>query len=621
MSETDNTPAEGQGATANPSPDGADATGGEASGYRVLARKYRPRTFEDLIGQDAMVRTLANAFRAGRIAQAYMLTGVRGVGKTTTARLIARALNYTGGDDRPSVEMDGFGEHCEAILESRHPDVIEMDAASRTGVEDIRELIEGVRYRPIAARYKVYIIDEVHMLSKAAFNALLKTLEEPPEHVKFIFATTEIRKVPVTVLSRCQRFDLRRLDAELLIAHFRKVSAAENVEADDEALKLIARAAEGSVRDGLSLLDQAIAYGGAHIEAAAVRDMLGLADRGRIVDLFEAVLRGEAADALGHLKALYDYGADPASVLADMAELTHWITRLKVVPGAADDVTRTEVERTRGVAIAGEINMPALTRAWQMLLKGLGEVNYASNPMAAAEMVLIRMAYAAELPTPDEIIRRMGDGPGAAAGTGAPQGTGGGQVAAMARPAPAAPAQAAPQDGPTAHAGGPAPAAAAATAPEAGETAAPASARTRFATFAEIVSYVGRKRDIRLKTALERHVRPVRVAPGTIEIALEPDAPQGLSNELARKLEQWTGERWGVAISNEPGEKPLAEQERDRRDSLFREARESTVVQAVLGRFPGAEIVDVREFGGLEPPDDDPDAGELDDGTEGPDEE
>src|SRR3954470_22194678 len=387
--------------------------------YTVLARKYRPRTFEDLIGQEAMVRTLTNAFATGRIAHAFMLTGVRGVGKTTTARLLARALNYESDTvHQPSVDLSVEGRHCRAIIEGRHMDVLEMDAASRTKVDEMRELLDGVRYAPVEARYKVYIIDEVHMLSTAAFNALLKTLEEPPPHAKFIFATTEIRKVPVTVLSRCQRFDLRRVDAAVLVKHLSGIAEKEAIKVEPEALALIARASEGSVRDSLSLFDQAIAHAAGAVRAEDVRQMLGLADRTRTIDLFEAVMKGDAAAALKELREQYDTGADPAVALADLAEFTHFVTRLKVVPSVADDVSIAEVERTRGRGFAERLSLRVLSRAWQMLLKGISEVEAAGRPLAAAEMVLVRMGYAADLPTPDEVIRSLAGGEGGSAGGG-----------------------------------------------------------------------------------------------------------------------------------------------------------------------------------------------------------
>uniref|UniRef100_UPI00083125A3 DNA polymerase III subunit gamma/tau n=1 Tax=Methylobacterium sp. CCH5-D2 TaxID=1768765 RepID=UPI00083125A3 len=390
---------------------GFPAAPAAAAPYRVLARKYRPQNFDDLIGQGAMVRTLGNAFAAGRIPQAWMLTGVRGVGKTTTARILARGLNYLRAgvpDTGPTVTMPELGQHCQAIMESRHMDVLEMDAASHTGIDDVRGIIDGIRYAPVSARYKVYIVDEVHMLSEKAFNAFLKTLEEPPPHAKFVFATTEIRKVPVTILSRCQRFDLRRVEADVLSAHLRKICAAEGVAVEDEALAALVRAAEGSVRDALSLLDQAIAHGAGTVSAASVRDMLGLADRGRIVDLFEAAMRGDVPASFAELRGQYDSGADPAVVLSDLAGFTHLVTRLKLVPeAAAADPTLSEVERTRGAAFAERLSVRALSRAWQILLKALPEVQAAPRPLAAAEMALVRLAYAADLPTPDEALRQL----------------------------------------------------------------------------------------------------------------------------------------------------------------------------------------------------------------------
>lgn len=549
--------------------------------YRVLARKYRPHTFEDLIGQDPVVQTLSNAFEADRIAQAYMLTGVRGVGKTTTARLIARALNYSKGegDDGPSIDMSELGVHCQAILESRHVDVIEMDAASRTGIEDVREIIESVRYKPVSARYKIYIIDEVHMLSRQAFNALLKTLEEPPEHVKFIFATTEIRKVPVTVLSRCQRFDLRRLDADLLVKHFAKISGLENVKAEDEALALIARASEGSVRDGLSLLDQAIAFGGDEVKADDLREMLGLVDRARIIDLFECLMKGDAAGALSELKEHHDRGADPVTVLSDLAELVHWITRLKIVPGAETDATHSQTERERGKAFADTLSMPILTRAWQMLLKGIPEVNLAANPASAADMVLIRLAYVAELPTPEAVVKKAAE----AAKSGAPIP----QQAPQSAPVTSiTEARATTQTMPASDPG-----------PMSPEPPPP----TGLSTFEDIVKLAGERRDIKLKTELEGNVRLVSCSPGRLEIALQPGAPPGLPNELTRKLEQWTYQRWIVSVSSEAGQDTISDQKQAKRQSLFREARETESVKAVLEAFPGAEIVDVRDLGELTP--------------------
>uniref|UniRef100_UPI00140DE058 DNA polymerase III subunit gamma/tau n=1 Tax=Methylosinus sp. RM1 TaxID=2583817 RepID=UPI00140DE058 len=388
--------------------------------YRVLARKYRPSGFSDLIGQEPMVRTLENAFELNRIHQAYLLTGVRGVGKTTTARILARAFNYElpaqdgrAAVDRPTIHMDALGAHCQAIIDSRHPDVLEMDAASHTGIDDIREIIENARYRPVMARVKVYIIDEVHMLSKAAFNGLLKTLEEPPEHVKFIFATTEIDKVPVTVRSRCQRFDLRRIDAGLLAAHLRKICDLESVTIEDEALAMVARAAEGSARDALSLLDQAIAHGAASGGAIAAQDlrlMLGVADKSRVIDLFEAAMKGEIAAAIALLQEQYDGGADPAQVLLELAEFTHLVTRLKLAPDAAQSNALTEEERRRGGDAAGTLSISVLTRAWQILMKGVDELRSSPRPLASADMVLVRLTHAAEMPSPEEALRKLGFG-------------------------------------------------------------------------------------------------------------------------------------------------------------------------------------------------------------------
>ena len=407
-------PGLGLGGSAGSQPEAASAQ----TAYRVLARKYRPARFEDLIGQEAMVKTLSNAFDLERIHQAYILTGVRGVGKTTTARILARAFNYEvpakgalPALTRPTIHMPELGVHCQAIIESRHVDVIEMDAASHTGIDDVREIIESARYKPVMARTKVYIIDEVHMLSKQAFNGLLKTLEEPPDHVKFLFATTEIEKVPVTVRSRCQRFDLRRVEASVLTTYLASICGKESVAIENEALSLIARAAEGSVRDALSLLDQAIAHGGSHagakITAEALRAMLGLADHGRIIDLFEVLMHGQMADALGILKDLHDFGADPSEVLASLAEFTHLVTRLKLVKEAAQDTSLTADERIRGLQFSQALSMPVLTRTWQLLLKGLREVKDLPRPLAAADMVLVRIGFAADLPTPDEALRKL----------------------------------------------------------------------------------------------------------------------------------------------------------------------------------------------------------------------
>ena len=574
-------------------------------GYRVLARKYRPQTFDDLIGQDAMVRTLRNAFSSGRIPQAWILTGVRGVGKTTTARILARGLNYLlpDGSGGPTVDMATEGVHCRAIMESRHVDVLEMDAASHTGIDDVKQITDGVRYAPASARYKVYIIDEVHMLSEKAFNAFLKTLEEPPPHAKFVFATTEIRKVPVTILSRCQRFDLRRIDASLLVGHLGGICGREGVTIEPEALSMIARAAEGSARDSLSLLDQAIAHGAGRIDAETVRGMLGLADRARVVDLFDLVVRGDVAGALKELRDQYDSGADPAVILTDLAEFTHLVTRLKIVPGAAADATLTETERRRGQEFA-TLPMRVLSRFWQMLTRGIGEVQSSPKPVAAAEMVLIRLAYAADLPTPDDLIRQLQSNPpaggaapspgGAGSGAGSSSGSGGGgaprgsaaalQVATRSEPRPM---------------------------PQAEQAAQPAM---RLARFEDLVALATEKRDIAMKLALERDVRLVRFEDGRLEFAASEGAAPQLAADLSRRLGEWTGRRWIVALSSEPGQPTLREtleaRERDRRTGI----RSDPLVRAVLERFPGAEIVAIRDVNAA-PASDDEDAPPADGGV------
>jgi DNA polymerase-3 subunit gamma/tau len=564
-----------------------------AAPYRVLARKYRPSTFADLIGQDAMVRTISNGFESGRIPQAWVLTGVRGVGKTTTARILARALNYELADGSvtgPRIDMPVLGLHCQAIMESRHLDVIEMDAASHNGVEDVRAINEAVRYAPVSARYKVYILDEVHMLSGAAFNALLKTLEEPPPHAKFVFATTEIRKVPITVLSRCQRFDLRRVDADLLVKHLQGIAGKETIEAETEALALIARAAEGSVRDALSLFDQAIAHAAGPVRVDDVRGMLGLADRARIIDLFEALMRADIAGALRELRDQYDAGADPAMVLGDLAEFTHFVTRVKIVPAVADDVSLTETERTRGRTFATKLSMRVLARTWQMLLKGIAEVEAAGRPIAAAEMVLVRIAYAADLPTPDEVIRTLGDASVAAAAPAPPRGGGNGGATPSLQPT--SPRVEAPRGIPRAALVAAAPEFATNNEPVARDgAAAPARAVPNFEA---LVALATEKRDIAIKSALERDVRLVRFEDGQLEIALEASAPRTLSGELSKKLADWTGRRWMVIVSAEPGAPSLHAQAQTRKAELKDGVRADPLVQAVLARFPGAEIVDVR---------------------------
>jgi DNA polymerase-3 subunit gamma/tau len=582
-------------AGAPPNSDSAGPAGNAP--YRVLARKYRPSSFNDLIGQDAVVRTVSNAFETGRIPQAWILTGVRGVGKTTTARILARALNYEmpdGSVKGPTVHMPTLGVHCQAIMESRHMDVLEMDAASHTGVDDVRQINDSVRYAPASARYKVYIIDEVHMLSTAAFNAFLKTLEEPPEHAKFVFATTEIRKVPVTVLSRCQRFDLRRVEADVLMKHLANIAAKENVEIEPEALGIIARAAEGSVRDSLSLLDQAIAHAAGTVKADAVRQMLGLADRTRVIDLFDSLARGDIAAAFKEFRDQYDVGADPIVVLSDLAEFVNFVTRVKIVPATADNVAYGETERLRARDFASKISMRVLSRMWQMLLKGIAEVQTATRPAAAAEMVLVRIAYVADLPTPDEAIRMLEQN-----GGGSPVVSGGG----AARSAPAAPVAAAvpiasaapvrmPASSPTAFGGGAARPQMAAPAPDA-QGAAPA---LRITSFTQLVALAGQKRDLMTKGALESDMRLVRFEEGRLEVALEPNAAKTMITELARKFELWTGRRWTVIVSNEQGQPTLRSVNQAAKQEHARTAEADPRVQEVLSRFPGAKVVEVRRL-------------------------
>jgi DNA polymerase-3 subunit gamma/tau len=578
--------------------------------YRVLARKYRPTTFAELIGQDALVRTLTNAIASGRIAQAFMLTGVRGVGKTTTARIIARALNCIGPDGRggPTVAPCGVCEPCRAIIQDRHVDVLEMDAASHTGVDDIRDIISGVRYSPVSARYKLYIIDEVHMLSKNAFNALLKTLEEPPSHVKFVFATTEIRKVPVTVLSRCQRFDLRRVASPVLIEHFNRVAASEAVAIEPDATALIARAADGSVRDGLSLLDQAIALGGATVTAGQVRDMLGLADRVAIIDLFEAALTGRPGVALDLLADLHRNGADPLVVLRDLLDLTHFLTRAKVVPETLSDPATPEAERTRGGMLAARLTVPLLTRAWQLLLKGLNEAQLAPVPHQAVEMVIIRLAYAADLPTPADLIRQF---PGRTAGT-----TGG----------PAATVGFAPSSGGTGVSGMPVSTSSAAVAPSprarsvpepvtatspalpvtATGSALPVTAtnptvmppnNVGLTDFRALTQLFAEHREGSLYAHLYGSVHLVRLEPGILEIRPKDRAPRDLVNRLGPLLSDWTGRRWTVVANFEaPGQPTLYEQDAALQTASRQAAETHPVVRAVLETFPGSRIAEIRDL-------------------------
>jgi DNA polymerase-3 subunit gamma/tau len=539
-------------------------TSPQAVAYRVLARKYRPTHFDDLIGQDHLVRTLRNAFAMNRIAHAFMLTGVRGVGKTTTARILARALNCTGPDGTggPTPDPCGLCDNCIAILADRHPDVVEMDAASNTGVDDVREIIEATRFKPMSARIKLFIIDEVHMLSRNAFNALLKTLEEPPPHVKFVFATTEIRKVPVTVLSRCQRFDLRRVAVAELAGHFSRIAKLEEIAIAPEALDHIARAADGSVRDGLSLLDQAIARGtedGTEITSAMVADMLGLADRGYVFDLMDAVIAGDAAAALAVTDNAYARGADLGVLLGDLLGLAHLLTRLKSVPALAASNVLPETERTRGLALAEQMSIPWLGRLWQMLLKGVAEVEAAPDRRAAAEMIIIRLCHVADMPPPGELIKKLQDN--AASNPGGPVmsgGASGGPSAGVRAVANGAPVQAQPAP--------------------------------RAITFQDVVALAQTKRDVMLYAHLRQSAHLVRFAPPVIELRLEPDAPRDFSQKLAALLEAETNRRWTIAISQAAGDPTIAETEAQSARAMRQNAEDHPLVRAILEIFPGAKI-------------------------------
>ncbi len=543
-----------------------------APAYRVLARKYRPATFEQLIGQQAMVKTLSNAVEGGRLPHAWILTGVRGIGKTTTARIIARALNCTGKDGKggATIHPCGVCDSCMAILEDRHVDILEMDAASTNGVDDMRNIIDGVRYGPASARYKIYILDEVHMLSKPAFNALLKTLEEPPPHTKFIFATTEVRKVPVTVLSRCQRFDLRRIDSETLAKHFANIADMEKIKADAEAIKMIAHAADGSVRDGLSLLDQAIARGNGVVKAEDVKDMLGLADRGQSIALCRQVLRGEMKEALATFAAMQLSGSDPVQALQDMCELIHLLTRAQVIPDFAADATLPEYDRKLLTEVS-DVKIPALARAWQILMKGINEVQAAPNPAQAAEMVLIRLAYASDLPLPADLIKQLRD-TAASGGAGVPSSPppsggkakmalGGGGSIAVAAPAPQVAAQPIAMD------------------------------------YKEIVALFSEKREAGLHALLYGQAHLVRCAPGMLELRVGPDAPANFAGRVGQLLTEWMGHRWVISLSQAEGEPTLLEQTRAAEAKRQERAREHPLMQAVFKAFPSAKIISLRQTG------------------------
>ena len=558
-----------------PAPAPADA-GADPSddAYVVLARKYRPRRFEDLIGQEAMVRTLTNAFTAGRIAHAFMLTGVRGVGKTTTARLLARALNYESDTvHEPTVDLSVEGLHCRAIIEGRHMDVLELDAASRTKVDEMRELLDGVRYAPTEARYKVYIIDEVHMLSTAAFNALLKTLEEPPPHAKFIFATTEIRKVPVTILSRCQRFDLRRVEPDVIVRNLEQIGAAEGAKVEAEGLLLIARAAEGSVRDAQSMLDQAIvqAERGQTVTAEAVRDMLGLADRGQTISLIEEIAKGRPAEALTAFRTLYGFGADPLQVLGDLLEHAHGAALAKALGPEA--LTLPKDQAARLTALGTGMSAGVLARLWQMLLKAQDEARRAGDPKAAVEMAILRLCYAADLPGPEEALKALqsGQAPAGPSPGGAPSGGGGG--------------------GGGGGGSGGSTAAARALQPQASAPPTPT-----LQSFEDVVRLIDAQRDIQLKLDVEKYVRPIAFRPGAITFEPAPGAPGNLAQRLSARLKDWTGQPWLVAAEGGGGAESLYERAQRETQEVRRGAEADPFVRSLMEAFPGAEIVSVRKL-------------------------
>ena len=563
--------------------------------YRVLARKYRPVDFAELIGQDAMVRTLSNAIETGRLAHAFILTGVRGIGKTTTARIIAKALNCIGpdGNGQATIEPCGECENCISISESRHVDVMEMDAASRTGIDDIREIIDGVKYASVSARFKIYIIDEVHMLSRNAFNALLKTLEEPPEHVKFIFATTEIRKVPVTVLSRCQRFDLRRVSIEELMGHYSNIAEKEKCEIAEPALAMIARAAEGSVRDGLSLLDQAFAHGAGKVSEEQVRDMLGLADRAQIFDLYKVILAGETADALAKLRHQFHHGADPAVIIQDMLELTHWLTRLKVVPDAGDDLVTSEAERKQGLEMAGGLSIPILTRTWQMLLKGTEEVRVSPNPISALEMVIVRLTYSANLPTPEELVKEIRNNSQPTSGTAGQSSTNGGLTSqASATITDGTPdTGGAPQAFNVIQGSGQSAVRLSDPAPETNEEfiMSPSS-------FEQLVALFETKGKPDIAFHLNDNVRLVSFDQGRIDIRTNDRVPKTMTGRMAGLLKQWTGQNWVISLSSEFGEDTLYEKEKAEQAALKEMVMENELIKSILGTFAGASLSDIRKI-------------------------
>ena len=555
-------------------------TAEETTKYQVLARKYRPETFSDLIGQEAMVRTLKNAFDADRIAQAFMMTGIRGVGKTTTARIIAKGMNCIGleGNTGPTTSPCGQCEHCVAISEGRHVDVLEMDAASRTGVDDIREIIDSVHYRAASARFKIFIIDEIHMLSNNAFNALLKTLEEPPEHVKFIFATTEIRKVPVTVLSRCQRFDLRRIEPEEMIKMLQNLAKLENASISNEALALITRASEGSARDAQSLLDQAISHGLGETSVDQVRAMLGLADRGRVLDLFEFIMRGQAKEALNELGSQYSDGADPIGIIRDLAEVTHWVSIIKITPDAADDPTVSPDEKTRGQAFSQSLSMRILTRTWQLLLKALEEISSAPNPMMAAEMAVIRITHVSDLPSPEELVKKLTSTHSESEGV-KKENTGGSvsnTTSSNFKPTQQTETRPIKNEGNTALA---------------------LDTETlglQYPTFESVLEIIRKFRDMKLLIDVENSVRLSSYVPGRIEFTPTENAPKDLAQRLGQLLQNWTGFRWAITVVGNCSGETIQEQRNAKDATLKREAKLHPFVKTVFDNFPKASIIEIK---------------------------
>ena len=555
-------------------------TAEETTSYQVLARKYRPETFSDLIGQEVMVRTLKNAFEADRIAQAFMMTGIRGVGKTTTARIIAKGMNCIGLEEKtgPTTNPCGQCEHCIAISEGRHVDVLEMDAASRTGVDDIREIIDSVHYRAASARFKIYIIDEVHMLSNNAFNALLKTLEEPPAHVKFIFATTEIRKVPVTVLSRCQRFDLRRIEPEEMIKMLQNLAKLESASISNEALALITRASEGSARDAQSLLDQAISHGAGETSVDQVRAMLGLADRGRVLDLFEFIMRGQAKEALNELGSQYSDGADPIGVIRDLAEVTHWVSIIKITPDAADDPTVSPDEKTRGQAFSQSLSMRILTRTWQLLLKALEEISSAPNPMMAAEMAVIRITHVSDLPSPEELVKKLTSTHSESEGVkkGNPGKSISNTTSSNFKPTQQTETRPIKNEGNTALA---------------------LDTETldlQYPTFESVLEIIRKFRDMKLLIDVENSVRLSSYVPGRIEFTPTENAPKDLAQRLGQLLQNWTGFRWAITVVGNCSGETIQEQRNAKDATLKREAKLHPFVKTVFDNFPKASIVEIK---------------------------